>query len=42
MACSLGEEGRATYLYKEGLALHQELGNEGGVSRALKRLDAER
>ena len=39
VAHSLGEEGRAVSLYEE--ALHRELGNERGISRALKRLGAQ-
>jgi tetratricopeptide (TPR) repeat protein len=39
VARSLGEEGRAVSLYEE--ALHRELGNERGISRALKRLGAQ-
>jgi hypothetical protein len=38
VARSLGEEGRAVSLYEEALALHRELGNDRGISRARERL----
>ncbi len=37
-----GDENRAVTLYNDALALHRELGNERGVSRALGRLASER
>ena len=42
VACERGEDERAAALYNEALALHQELGNARGVTRALARLATRR